>query len=114
MVVDDGDEITRKRHWSEEEGLSCEKRKRKEQEVDEDWLRYSPPEKSVEGDFGVGVPGVVEEKVIYRYASEIDGECIPVTSIDGGDRVYAKVSRWVENDDRRGRLNFQIPSTGGF
>lgn len=112
--MDDGDEITRKRHWSEGEGLTSEKRKKKEQEADEDWLRYSPPEKSVEGDFGVGVPGVVEEKVISRYASEIDGECIPVTSIDGGDRVYAKVSRWEENDDRRGRLNFQIPSTGGF
>ncbi|KAI8003134.1 hypothetical protein LOK49_LG08G02465 [Camellia lanceoleosa] len=61
---------------------------------DEDWIRYSPQNEATE----VVEPVVVEavEKIVSRYASEINGDCIPVTGLDG-DRVYAKMSR-VEED----------------
>nr|GMD00630.1 chromosome transmission fidelity protein 18 homolog [Ipomoea batatas] len=66
-----------------------EKRSRVESEEDEDWLRYSPPPApAVE---------VVEreeekEKILSRFAMEIDGDCVPVTGLDG-ERVYAKICR---------------------
>ncbi|XXG39699.1 hypothetical protein AAC387_Pa01g0590 [Persea americana] len=92
---------------------SDEKRSRKspEAEADEDWLRYSPPPQpenpaldpvidAVPAD-EVVAPVAVEEKVLSRFASEIDGECISVTG-PGGDRVYAKMSRCeMENDGKR-------------
>ncbi|KAK9287905.1 hypothetical protein L1049_016349 [Liquidambar formosana] len=64
-------------------------------ETDEDWLRYLPPKES---DVHVVDQVVVEEeKIVSRFASEIDGDCIPVTG-PSGDRVYAKMSR-VEKKD---------------
>ncbi|XP_031113433.1 chromosome transmission fidelity protein 18 homolog [Ipomoea triloba] len=66
-----------------------EKRSRVESEEDEDWLLYSPPPApAVE---------VVEreeekEKILSRFAMEIDGDCVPVTGLDG-ERVYAKICR---------------------
>lgn len=59
-------------------------------EADEDWLRYSPPK----GDAVPDVPltdVVAEEKIISRFAADIDGECMPVTA-PSGVRVYAKMS----------------------
>ncbi|PSS24093.1 Chromosome transmission fidelity protein [Actinidia chinensis var. chinensis] len=61
---------------------------------DEDWLRYKPPQNEAAE---VVEPVVIEEeKIVSRYASEIDGDCVPVTGFDG-ERVYAKMSR-VEED----------------
>ncbi|XP_073148713.1 uncharacterized protein [Henckelia pumila] len=55
---------------------------------DEEWLRCSPPQ--------VEEVEVLEEesaeKVLSRYASKIEGDCIPVTGLDG-KRVYAKLCR---------------------
>ena len=56
--------------------------------AEEDWLRYSPPQETV-ADLERMV--VDEEKIVSRYASEIDGDCVPVTG-PGGDRVYLKIS----------------------
>lgn len=50
--------------------------------MDEDWLRYSPPP----------APEVISaEKTISRFASEIQGDCVPVTA-PNGERVYAKLA----------------------
>ncbi|KAI3459626.1 hypothetical protein Pfo_016289 [Paulownia fortunei] len=55
---------------------------------DEEWLRYSPPRAIVEE------MEVVEaergERILSRYAMEIEGDCVPVTGLDG-ERVYAKI-----------------------
>ncbi|KQK22437.1 chromosome transmission fidelity protein 18 homolog [Brachypodium distachyon] len=77
-----------------------ERRKRRnvdrEDSVDEDWLRYSPPT-AVE---------IVAEKIVSRFASEIQGDCMPVTA-PNGERVYAKlvteklVSEVIEGSRRR-------------
>ncbi|KAK1289893.1 hypothetical protein QJS10_CPB18g01986 [Acorus calamus] len=59
---------------------------------DEEWLRYSPREDPVVVDDGGGdddpVAGVVEEKLLSRFASEINGPSISVTG-PCGDRVYS-------------------------
>ncbi|CAJ1967958.1 unnamed protein product [Sphenostylis stenocarpa] len=62
--------------------------------ADEDWLRYSPP---------LPEPSAQEttfpkEKTLSRFASEIDGECMPI-SAPNGDRVYAKLNRF-EGEER--------------
>lgn len=49
--------------------------------VDEDWLRYSPPPAAE----------VVAEKIVSRFASEIQGDSMPVTA-PNGERVYAKLT----------------------
>lgn len=88
-------------------GPSDEKRSRID---DEDWLRYSPPPQ--ESDRMVEertTADAVEEKIVWRYASEIDGDFIPVTSL--GDRVYAKISR-VEMEERPQRLHVAGQSGG--
>ncbi|XP_027330673.1 chromosome transmission fidelity protein 18 homolog isoform X2 [Abrus precatorius] len=54
----------------------------------EDWLRYSPPPVLVEHE-----TKFLKEKTLSRFASEIDGECMPVTA-PNGDRVYAKLNRF--------------------
>ncbi|KAL6971104.1 hypothetical protein U1Q18_030786 [Sarracenia purpurea var. burkii] len=73
---------------------------------DEDWLRYSPPEND---GAEVAEPVVEEEKFVWRYASEIDGDCIPVTGVNG-DRVYAKMSRVEE--DRLRKIDIKGHSNG--
>lgn len=113
-------QASKKRPWSEKEGVSDEKRSRKspETEADEDWLRYSPPPKAPAPDpvmdaapvDDVQAPAAIEEKVLSRFASEIDGECISVTG-PGGDRVYAKMSRWVMETDVK-RLRIERPVNG--
>lgn len=71
---------------------------------DEDWLRYSPP---LAGNGDADVPMVAEEEVkerfLSKYVTEIDGDCVPVTGLDG-ERVYAKICR-VENVERVKKLN---------
>ncbi|XP_073276640.1 uncharacterized protein [Primulina huaijiensis] len=55
---------------------------------DEEWLRYSPPQveevELLEEERG--------ERILSRYATEIEGDCMPVTGLDG-ERVYAKLCR---------------------
>ncbi|KAL7177426.1 hypothetical protein ACSBR2_030732 [Camellia fascicularis] len=77
---------------------------------DEDWIRYSPPPPQNEATEVVETV-VVEavEKIVSRYASEINGDCIPVTGLDG-DRVYAKMSRVEE--DRLKKLDVKAYSSG--
>ncbi|GJN08361.1 hypothetical protein PR202_ga26272 [Eleusine coracana subsp. coracana] len=53
----------------------------REDSVDEEWLRYSPPP---------APEVVVAETTISRFASEIQGDCVPVTA-PNGERVYAKL-----------------------
>ncbi|KAK4421722.1 Chromosome transmission fidelity protein 18 [Sesamum alatum] len=54
---------------------------------DEEWLRYSPPRDIVEE-----METQREERILSRYATEIEGDCVPVTGLDG-ERVYAKICR---------------------
>lgn len=91
-------------------GLSDEKRSRiddlePEPESEEDWLRYSPPPQ--ETNHVVEEP---EEKILSRYASQIDGDCIPVTA-PSGDRVYAKMCR-VEREERLNKMHMKVQSGG--
>nr|GMD72149.1 chromosome transmission fidelity protein 18 homolog isoform X1 [Ipomoea batatas] len=84
-----------------------EKRSRVESEEDEDWLRYSPPP--------VPAVEVVEreeekEKILSRFAMEIDGDCVPVTGLDG-ERVYAKICR-AHLRERITKLNTKAESNG--
>ncbi|CAN8295694.1 unnamed protein product [Cochlearia groenlandica] len=94
---------------------------------DEDWLRPSPvkeafhvveeveeeviphetvlsrllSECSLLGDFDfvfICLLLVISFIGICRYASEIDGECVPITAPDGGERVYAKFCRALGDD----------------
>ncbi|CAD5311748.1 unnamed protein product [Arabidopsis thaliana] len=48
---------------------------------------------------------------IFRYASEIDGECFPITAPDGGDRVYAKFCRAL-GDEEVEKLDVKDKSNG--
>ena len=66
----------------EEERSKRRNVEREEDEEDEDWLRYSPPP---------APEVVVAEKTISRFASEIHGDCVPVTA-PNGERVYAKLA----------------------
>ncbi|WOL00712.1 chromosome transmission fidelity protein [Canna indica] len=66
-------------------------------EEDEDWLRYSPKKDtetavSVEEIVDDPLPDVfAEDKILSRFATDIDGDCMPVTA-PSGERVYAKMS----------------------
>ncbi|PON63766.1 ATPase, AAA-type, core [Parasponia andersonii] len=82
-----------------------------EEEEEEDWLlRYSLSEEA-EPIVEEGVGEVLEEKLVWRFASEIDGDFIPVTAPSGGDRVYAKVVK-EERKERREKLDMKTPSGG--
>jgi chromosome transmission fidelity protein 18 len=66
----------------EQEGERSKRRNvEREDPVDEDWLRYSPPPAAE----------VVAEKTVSRFASEIQGDSMPVTA-PNGERVYAKLA----------------------
>ncbi|KAL3639772.1 hypothetical protein CASFOL_014740 [Castilleja foliolosa] len=73
---------------------------------DDDWLKLSPPRAVVE-EMEVAAEGDREERILSRYATEIEGYCVPVTGLDG-ERVYAKMSS-VELDDegRKKNLSFR-------
>ncbi|KAF8718808.1 hypothetical protein HU200_025114 [Digitaria exilis] len=69
----------------QEEGERSKRRNvEREDPDDEDWLRYSPPP-------APAPEVVVAEKTISRFASEISGDCVPVTA-PNGERVYAKLA----------------------
>ncbi|XP_028551826.1 chromosome transmission fidelity protein 18 homolog isoform X3 [Dendrobium catenatum] len=100
-------QVSRKRSWSEEdEGSenigeiikreeSGNKRRALdflEREQDEDWLRYSPPQKKApavhiasESDVLMVEPPV-KEKILSRFAVEIEGDCVPPTSLPTSSR----------------------------
>ncbi|KAL3828358.1 hypothetical protein ACJIZ3_017160 [Penstemon smallii] len=70
---------------------------------DEEWLRYSPPpvEKEMEVEEERG------ERILSRYATEIEGDCLPVTGLDG-ERVYAKFCRMgMDMEERIKKLRFR-------
>ncbi|KAM3756300.1 hypothetical protein ACB098_02G101700 [Castanea mollissima] len=71
---------------------------------EEDWLRYSPPPAREPSP----VVEEQEEKIVSRYASQIDGDCIPVTA-PSGDRVYAKICR-VAREERLNKLHAKTQS----
>ncbi|WJZ82894.1 hypothetical protein VitviT2T_002617 [Vitis vinifera] len=75
--------------------------------AEEVWLRYSLPQNS-DGDLEPMV--VDEERIVSRYASEIDGDCIPVTR-PGGDRVYLKISA-TGSDGRLKKLDLEGRTKG--
>ncbi|KAI3743116.1 hypothetical protein L1987_60819 [Smallanthus sonchifolius] len=75
-------------------------------EAEDDWMRYSPPPKEPV----VVVEEVEEERYISRYATDIEGDFMPVTAPDG-DRVYAKLIK-EEKDDKLKRLEVKGLSKG--
>lgn len=101
---------------------SGEKRSRIGEDIDEEeWLRYSPSKAAEErgGGDSIDAAPIVEaiekeeeDKFVWRFASEIDGEFLPVTAPSGGDRVYAKVCRAREAEDRRGKYDARSLSEG--
>ncbi|ESQ36451.1 hypothetical protein EUTSA_v10006720mg [Eutrema salsugineum] len=77
---------------------------------DEDWLRPSPVKEvvhAVEEEEEVIPP----ETIFSRYASEIDGECFPITAPDGGERVYAKFCRALGDEEVK-KLDVKAKSNG--
>lgn len=79
-----------------EEHEASTKRRKVDENEDDSWLRHSPSNvaesdvaASGNEDFAM-VEEVVEEKVLSRFPSEIDGDCMAVTGTNG-DRVYVKV-----------------------
>lgn len=92
------------------EGESGSKRRASD---DEEWLRYSPPKQVFANEpteTDDPVVSVAEEKIISRFASDIEGAFIPVTG-PGGDRVYAKLS-CVEKVGGKSLLHRDKPSNG--
>lgn len=90
----------------EDGGVGDEERGVKRREIDdegedEDWLRYSPPPKEAAAAADETTTGSDEEKIISRFVSDIEGDCVPITA-PNGDRVYAKISsREVDGAQRR-------------
>ncbi|CAN0915710.1 Fatty acid amide hydrolase [Linum grandiflorum] len=77
---------------------------------DEDWLRYSPTRDSRDT---VGAPmeeDPVEERIVSKFISQIEGDFIPVTAPGGEDRVYAKLCT-VQTD--RGAIQLDLKSKSG-
>ncbi|KAF8015991.1 hypothetical protein BT93_H1517 [Corymbia citriodora subsp. variegata] len=100
---------------SREEAAGPIKKKRSkvadhEDDEEEDWLRYSPPPETSHAELREEEILEPEEVAISRYASQIDGECVPVTA-PGGDRVYAKICRF-DNDSRPKKLDMRARSDG--
>ncbi|KAL6644788.1 hypothetical protein ACP70R_016396 [Stipagrostis hirtigluma subsp. patula] len=89
----------------EEEDRTKRRNVDREDSGDEDWLRYSPsPAAEVD---------VVAEKTISRFASEIQGDCVPITA-PNGERVYAKLgTEDLDGGGIRGRqrTHFSNPNT---
>ncbi|KAM7259687.1 hypothetical protein ACFE04_015428 [Oxalis oulophora] len=89
--------------------MNNNKKSKFDNDDDEDWLHYSPPPQPT-----VQSPQIEhqeeEEKVLSRYASQIDGEFIPITAPGGGDRVYAKVCRVSDDEERVKKLSYKAKS----
>ncbi|KAL0322657.1 UNVERIFIED_CONTAM: hypothetical protein Sangu_1885000 [Sesamum angustifolium] len=49
---------------------------------DEEWLRYSLPRAIVEE-----METQREDRILSRYATEIEGDCVPVTGLDGREGI---------------------------
>ncbi|KAL3726756.1 hypothetical protein ACJRO7_031624 [Eucalyptus globulus] len=81
-----------------------------EGDEEEDWLRYSPPPETNRAELREEEILEPEEVAISRFASQIDGECVPVTA-PGGDRVYAKICRF-DIDSRPKKLDTRARSDG--
>jgi chromosome transmission fidelity protein 18 len=82
--------------------------------VEEDWLRYSPPPTTTTTTTTTSVEEVKlsEEKTLSRFASEIDGEVMPITA-PNGDRVYTKFDRFY-GDEQVTKLNCRGYSSGSY
>ncbi|KAK6145830.1 hypothetical protein DH2020_019699 [Rehmannia glutinosa] len=81
-----------------------------ESDDDEEWLQYSPPRAVVE-EMQV-VEEDREERILSRYATEIEGHCVPITGLDG-ERVYAKIcSVEMDDDERKTKLSVRGDSNG--
>lgn len=83
--------------------------KKGDDDDDEDWLRYSPPPPDRRD---ADVAAVEQEKVLWRYAAEIEGDFVPVTGLDG-ERVYAKICG-VEKDEKVKKLDIKGNSEGKY
>ncbi|KAK3025456.1 hypothetical protein RJ639_041342, partial [Escallonia herrerae] len=91
---------------------SLNNRSRTDTDFDEELLRYSPTRNEALNADDVALEEEEDKvKIVSRYASEIDGDCIPVTGPDG-ERVYAKISRGVEREERGKKLDVKAYSTG--
>ncbi|XP_047975329.1 chromosome transmission fidelity protein 18 homolog [Salvia hispanica] len=77
---------------------------------DEEWLRFSPPRDTIEE---MEVVEEEQERILSRFATEIDGDCVPITGLDG-ERVYAKICTSTEIDEeaRNKKLNFRRDNNG--
>ncbi|CAA2955449.1 Hypothetical predicted protein [Olea europaea subsp. europaea] len=76
---------------------------------DAEWLRYSPP-RIVREDRVIVEER--EERILSRFATEIEGDCVPVTGLDG-ERVYAKMCRgMMVEEDRMKKLSVKGDSNG--
>ncbi|KAG5531224.1 hypothetical protein RHGRI_025995 [Rhododendron griersonianum] len=105
-----------------EEGARSEDKRKKGDDVrleneegegeGEDWLRYSPPPTEEGGGMVEEDVVVEEERVVSRFASEIDGDFVPVTGLDG-ERVYAKMSSRVEEMNGLKKVGIKV-HTGGL
>ncbi|XP_076898557.1 uncharacterized protein LOC143552157 [Bidens hawaiensis] len=80
-------------------------------EGEDDWMRYSPPP-AKEAEVVVEEEEEEEkEKFISRFANDIEGDFMPVTAPDG-DRVYAKLVKVEEEDDKVKKLEVKGISKG--
>lgn len=79
---------------------------------DEEWLRCSPPRDTLE-EMEEAVEEEGQERILSRFATEIDGDCVPITGLDG-ERVYAKICSSVEMDEevRSKKLSFTRDHNG--
>ncbi|XP_022935346.1 chromosome transmission fidelity protein 18 homolog [Cucurbita moschata] len=69
-------------------------------ETEEAWLRYSPPrEKNSTVEEETSLVG--EEKTVFRYVTEIDGDFMPITAPDSDERVYAKLGRFGDKEESK-------------
>ncbi|XP_022873714.1 chromosome transmission fidelity protein 18 homolog [Olea europaea var. sylvestris] len=76
---------------------------------DAEWLIYSPPRIVREEKVIVEER---EERILSRFATEIEGDCVPVTGLDG-ERVYAKMCRgMMVEEDRMKKLSVKGDSNG--
>ncbi|XP_020582922.1 chromosome transmission fidelity protein 18 homolog isoform X2 [Phalaenopsis equestris] len=120
----------RKRVWSEENdgsenigeigkkqenGIKRRALELVEEEQDEGWLQYCPPQRKAvhiapESDHLMAeVP--FQEKIISRFALEIEGDCVPVTG-PYGDRVYAKMQSCNIAGEGPKKLRIEHPKDG--
>ncbi|KAL6503553.1 hypothetical protein OROGR_025476 [Orobanche gracilis] len=81
-------------------------------EVDDEWLRYSRPTAVVE-EMEVVVEGDREDRILSRYATEIDGDCVPITGLDG-ERVYAKICGVEMDEEKQKNLSVRGHFNGGL